>query len=206
MKVLVVSEFYPRAHDPVLGIWAHRQALAARDAGAEVRVVVLHRVVPPASTPAARIPGAALALARHPRTLELDGLGVRYVRFASPPRWRSYGSWGAWAAPALRRALGGIRRTFPYELVHAHNAVPAADALLRAGERAPLVVSEHGAAVWKTSAPCSETTSGARSPLRSSASAAGTALWAWTSSYGNARRIPPSARRSGGAAQAPQDP
>ncbi len=31
----------------MLGVWAHRQALAARDAGAEVRVVVLHRLVPP---------------------------------------------------------------------------------------------------------------------------------------------------------------
>ena len=31
MRALVVAEFYPRAHDPVLGIWAHRQALAARE-------------------------------------------------------------------------------------------------------------------------------------------------------------------------------
>ena len=43
MKVAVVAEFYPRASDPVLGIWSHRQALAARDAGAEVEVLVLHR-------------------------------------------------------------------------------------------------------------------------------------------------------------------
>ena len=150
MKVLVVSEFYPRADDPVLGIWAHRQALAARDAGAQVRVVVLHRVVPPAATPRREMAGAALRLARHPRRLELDGLDVRYVRFASPPRWRSYGSWGAWAAPALRRALRDVRREFPYDLVHAHNAVPAGDALLRAGERAPLLVSEHGADVFHT--------------------------------------------------------
>ena len=35
-------------------------------------------------------------------------------------------------------------------MVHAHNAVPAADALLRARERAPLVVSVHGADVFYT--------------------------------------------------------
>ena len=46
-KVAVVAEFYPSRRDPVLGIWAHRQALAARDAGAEVHVLVLHRLVPP---------------------------------------------------------------------------------------------------------------------------------------------------------------
>ena len=37
MKVAVVAEFYPRANDPVLGIWAHEQARAARAAGADVR-------------------------------------------------------------------------------------------------------------------------------------------------------------------------
>ena len=47
MRVAVVAEFYPRAADPVLGIWAHRQALAVRDAGAELTVFVLHRLVPP---------------------------------------------------------------------------------------------------------------------------------------------------------------
>ena len=30
VKVAVVAEFYPRQRDPVLGVWAHRQALAAR--------------------------------------------------------------------------------------------------------------------------------------------------------------------------------
>ncbi|MEA2272198.1 MAG: hypothetical protein QOI98_906, partial [Solirubrobacteraceae bacterium] len=46
MKVVVVSEFYPRLGDSVLGVWAHRQALAAARAGADVRVVVLHRPLP----------------------------------------------------------------------------------------------------------------------------------------------------------------
>ncbi len=49
MRVLVLAEYYPRAENPVLGVWAHRQALAARDAGAEVRVLVLHRPLPPLS-------------------------------------------------------------------------------------------------------------------------------------------------------------
>ena len=64
VKVLVVAEFYPSRRDPVLGIWAHRQALAARDAGAEVRVLVLHRLVPPRASLAAGPAAAAGALAR----------------------------------------------------------------------------------------------------------------------------------------------
>ena len=35
MRVAVVAEYYPRAADSALGVWAHRQALAARDAGAD---------------------------------------------------------------------------------------------------------------------------------------------------------------------------
>jgi teichuronic acid biosynthesis glycosyltransferase TuaC len=150
VKVLVVAEFYPRAEDPVLGVWAHRQALAARDAGADVRVVVLHRLVP-AKRDFAGGPHTALrsltAKVRQPRDAELDGLRVRYAPFVSPPRGATYGSWGAWAAPALRRALAGSE---PFDLVHAHNAVPPGDAVRRLGLARPLVVSVHGGDVFHT--------------------------------------------------------
>jgi teichuronic acid biosynthesis glycosyltransferase TuaC len=139
----VVAEFYPRHHDAVLGVWAHRQALAARDAGAEVSVFVLHRLVPPK-----RDPAAAIALARQPRRVALDGLDVRYVRYLSPPRSRSYARWGGWAASALGRALRRERR---FDVVHAHNAVPAGDAVLRTGVDLPLLVSVHGGDVLWTS-------------------------------------------------------
>ncbi len=199
VKALVVAEFYPRADDPVLGIWAHEQARAAQAAGADVHVVVLHRIVPPAATPRLKRPGAALALARHPRRLELDGIPVdlRALRLAA--EGRAYGRWGAWAAPSLWRALRRLRREFPFDLVHAHNAVPAADAVLRAGVRTPLVISEHGADVFHTAvqpsptgAPrssarsaqpgsCSPTATGSPARRRSSArSAPASCTWAPT--------------------------
>jgi teichuronic acid biosynthesis glycosyltransferase TuaC len=152
-RVAVVAEFYPSQHDPVLGVWAHRQALAARDAGAELRVLVLHRLVPPRASLAAGPRGAGRALAelvREPHRQTRDGLQVLYVPFVSPPRERSYARWGAWAAPPLALALRRLARAFPFELVHAHNAVPAADALVRARVKAPLVVSVHGGDVLYT--------------------------------------------------------
>jgi teichuronic acid biosynthesis glycosyltransferase TuaC len=152
VRVVVVSEFYPRAHDPVLGIWAHRQALAARDAGADVRVVVLYRPVPPRATRPRDAPRALATLMAQPRHATLDGLQVHYVPFVAPPRPRTYGSWGAWAAPTLGVALRRLRRRFGFELVHAHNAVPAADAVLRAGIAAPLVISVHGGDIYYTAA------------------------------------------------------
>ena len=138
MRVAVVAEYYPRAADPVLGVWAHRQALAARDAGADVRVLVLHRPVPrrrrwPRDANAAR---AAETAAQD----ELDGIDVTYVPFLAPPRPRTYQRWGAWAAPTLALAL---RRAKP-DLVHAHYAAPAGDAVRRARPDAPARISVHG--------------------------------------------------------------
>src|SRR5271166_5778483 len=107
-RVLVVAEFYPSRRDPVLGIWAHRQALAARDAGATVRVLVLHRLVPPRASFAAgpsSVAGELASLLREPLRQTLDGLPVAYVPFVSPLRERSYATWGAWAAPTLALAL-----------------------------------------------------------------------------------------------------
>src|SRR6202167_2151735 len=153
MKVLVVSEFYPRQGDPVLGVWAHRQALAARDAGAEVRVVVLHRLVPPRASLSDGPGGAARALralAREPKHQVHDDLDVTYVRYASPPRSSSYPGWGAWAAPALGLALRRLRRSFAFDLVHAHNAVPAGGAVRCTRLQVPMIVSVHAGDVLYT--------------------------------------------------------
>ena len=76
MKVLVVAESYPRSDDPALGVWAHRQAQAAAAAGAEVRVAVLHRIVPPRSAAVLRRLPAASRLVRRPAGLEIDGVPV----------------------------------------------------------------------------------------------------------------------------------
>jgi teichuronic acid biosynthesis glycosyltransferase TuaC len=146
VRVLVVAEFYPRAADPVLGVWAHRQALAARDAGADVRVAVLYRPIPPKADMTWRT--ARRALSQPPHAV-LDGLDVDYVPFVSPPRGRTYGSWGAWATPSLAVYLRTAARRHRPQLVHAHNAVPAGDAVRRAGGQR-YVVSVHGSDVFHT--------------------------------------------------------
>ena len=149
----IVSEFYPSLRDPVLGVWAHRQAVAARAAGADVRVIVLHRVVPTRADlhagPRAFMSSLA-ARVREPREQTRDGVQIVYAPFASPPRERSYPSWGAWAAPTLALALRGLARSFPFELIHAHNAVPAGDAVRRVRPHTPLIVSVHGGDVLHT--------------------------------------------------------
>ena len=158
MRVAVVAEFYPSRRDPAWGVWTHRQALAAREAGAEVEVIVLHRLVPPRAAlagGAAAVAGTLRELLSEPRRQVLDGLPVHYLPYVSPPRDRHYPAWGAWAAPVLALELRRLRGRFPFQLVHAHNAVPAADAVRRARIGVPMVVSVHGGDVLYT-APRSE--------------------------------------------------
>lgn len=153
MKVAVVAEFYPRRGDPVLGVWAHRQALAAKHAGVEVHVLVLHRPVPPRASLVAGplVAGAKLAsMVREPLVQEHDGLPVWYVPYLSPARGRSYPQWGAWAAGPLGLALRTLRTRVRFDLIHAHNAVPTGDAVRRARLRVPLVISVHGGDVLYT--------------------------------------------------------
>ena len=152
-RVAVVAEFYPSVRDPVLGVWAHRQAVAARDAGADVQVLVLNRLIPPRAALAAGATdavGATLSRVREPRRQVRDGIPVTYVSYVSPSRERSYANWGAWAARPLSLALRRLSRSFPFELIHAHNAVPAGDAVRRARPGTPLVVSVHGGDVLYT--------------------------------------------------------
>jgi glycosyltransferase involved in cell wall biosynthesis len=148
--VCVIAEYYPRRADPVSGVWAHRQALAARDAGADVRVLVLDRPVPSAAGLRAASTGRPQRLARElraaaaqPRTEVLEGIEVEYVRYLSPPRERSYASWHRFARRPLERALSRGR---PFDLVHAHYAHLAGAAALgwTATRGVPLVVSVHG--------------------------------------------------------------
>lgn len=149
----MVAEYYPRRRDPASGAWAHRQAIAARDAGAEVTVLALERPLPTASATGELVrgrPSDALAEMRSARDQPshdvLDGIEVEYVRFVSPPRGGSYATWHRWAQRRLARALDGLHAERRLDLVHAHYALPAGGAALpwARGNGVPLVVSVHG--------------------------------------------------------------
>ena len=150
MRVAVLAEWYPSRSDPVHGVWAHRQALAAQQAGAEVRVIATRRPVPPLSV-GRRGPGAVAAWARKiPELLEpmeLDGLPIATAPFLSPPRPLSYGTWGHWMSPAVSGALDSLHAQWRFDLLHAHCVIPPGFAAARWRRRHPgpaLAVSTHG--------------------------------------------------------------
>lgn len=175
--MLVVAEWYPSRSDGVHGIWAHRQALAARDAGADVRVLALRRPIPPIAV--AR--GGREALVRWARALpgtlrrwRLDGIEVVAVPFLAPPRQWSYGAWGAWAAPSLAVALARER----FDLVHAHNVLPTGDGVRRAQRGARLVVSTHGPDIIHVAASSGRAARATQATLQSAAHVIANSAWA----------------------------
>ena len=109
MKVAVVAEFYPRAADPVLGVWAHRQALAARDAGADVRVLVLHRPMPPLRDRAAATPPRATAARALAPAAARDARRHR-GRLRALPRAAAAARLRRWGAGRRRRSRSRLRR------------------------------------------------------------------------------------------------
>lgn len=159
MRVAVLAEWYPSPTDPVLGVWAHRQAQAAQAAGAEVRVLAMRRPIPPLATARAALPpdpdlAPLRAWARGVRAtlrpLELDGVAVEPVPWVAPPRPLSYGAWGHWMAPPAARRLSALHARWPFDVLHAHSIVPPGYAAARwlrrraAPGRPALVVSAHG--------------------------------------------------------------
>lgn len=151
LRVAVVAEWYPSPMDPVLGVWVHRQAVAARDAGAEVRVLAARRPIPPVSV-VRRGPRAVAVWTRGVPALlapwELDGIPIAPVTFVTPPRPVSYGVWGYWLGPPLARELDRLHAQWPFDLIHAQCVTPpgyAAARWLRRRQAGPaLAVSTHG--------------------------------------------------------------
>jgi glycosyltransferase involved in cell wall biosynthesis len=185
MRVVVVAEWYPSPADPVHGVWAHRQALAARDAGAEVRVLALRRPVPPIEL--VRRGGVARWLAGVPSLLKpqvLDGLQIDPAPFVAPPRPWSYGVWGHWAAPPLTVALARLSRSWPFDVLHAHAVTPTGYAAAlarrfgRLGRPPALVVSTHGPDVISVHARSGPARRATRTTLRDAELVLANSRWA----------------------------
>ena len=143
MRVAIVAEYYPRARDPALGVWAHRQALAARDAGADVRCSCCTARCRRGRRCAPATRARSLAPLRQPLRAELDGIRsptsrssrrrgrARTARGAPGRRRRSRSRCGACGARS--RSISSTRTT---------RRPPATPCGGAAG--APLVVSVHG--------------------------------------------------------------
>lgn len=150
LKVLVISHLYPEEAFQVggtsTGVFVREQMRALHNF-CDLRIVIPCDCVP--RTGAYR--GTVLSrwwtqVALLPKRFNDEGLKLEVVRFLSlPPRRHFLFGYGVAAfLPVLRRAQA-IRRNFPFDLIHAHTAVPDGMVATWLGSvfKVPTVITSH---------------------------------------------------------------
>lgn len=143
MKVLIISHMYPSAVNPSYGIFVHKQAAALRSQGCEIAVV---SPVPFTPWPLPLLRKKWNDYASVPRRDFIAGMEVFYPRYLEFPGSYFLDNSGFFMYLGMKRLLKKLRSRFPFELVHAHVALPDGQAAsyLKKKYNTPLVVTVHG--------------------------------------------------------------
>ncbi len=144
IKVLVISHMYPSLSRPIAGIFVHEQVQALVEQGCEVMVV---SAVPVAPFPLNRLRKKWRDYSLIPSRDVLDGVEIHYPRYLSFPANIFFEHAGLLMHRGIRPLIEKIHSRFPFDIIHAHVAVPDGDAALKLKEeyKRPLVVTVHGA-------------------------------------------------------------
>jgi len=143
MKVLVISHMYPSSFNEVAGIFVHEQVQALMAKGVEIRVV---SPTPWAPFPIKYLRGKWRRLSQIPHQASWDGVQVWYPRYLAFPRAWFFATSGKRMYRGIKELIEGIYQEFPFDLIHAHVALPDgyAGALICRDLGLPLVVTIHG--------------------------------------------------------------
>lgn len=143
MKVLVLSHMYPSMFSEVSGIFVHEQVKALVEKGVEVRVI---SPVPWTPFPINHLNSKWRAYSQIPLRSNLDGIRVYYPRYLTFPRALFFASSGERMYRGIRKLVEEMYQDFPFDLIHAHTALPDgyASMLLILRYHKPLVVTIHG--------------------------------------------------------------
>ena len=144
MRVLVLSTMYPSQGNFVSGIFVHHQAKALRAAGVDLRVIA---PIPLTPWPLAQFSRKWRAYQQVPAHESVEGIEVVHPRFIQFPRSWFMGTSGERLYLSLGKLIENIYEEFPFDIVHAHAALPAGHAALRVAEKfgKPCIVTVHGA-------------------------------------------------------------
>ena len=143
MKILVISHMYPSTFNEVAGIFVHEQVNALVKQGCEVKVI---SPVPWAPFPINRMSAKWKAYSQIPFQSSWEGIEVYYPRYLAFPRAVLFASSGQWMYRGIARLADRIHQGFPFDLIHAHVALPDGYAAMRLKEKyqKPVVVTIHG--------------------------------------------------------------
>jgi teichuronic acid biosynthesis glycosyltransferase TuaC len=143
VKVLLLSHMYPNLSNPISGVFVHEQAQELARQGCEIKVVSPIYWSP---VPIRWLKGKWEAYARIPLRTVRDGIEVCHPRYVSFPRARFFEHSGWFYYLGSRKTIEEIHREFPFDIIHAHAALPDGYGALLANRvyRKPLVVTIHG--------------------------------------------------------------
>ena len=143
MKVLVLSHMYPSDQNPTYGIFVHEQVKALAEQGCEIKVIA---PVPWAPWPVSALKKKWQSYASIPAKDVLDGIEVHYPRYPVLPRSFLLAEAGYLMFRGMKRLVERLSREFPFDLIHAHVALPDGQAAvcLKQIYRVPAVVTIHG--------------------------------------------------------------
>lgn len=143
MKVLVISHMYPSSANEVAGIFVHEQVKALTANGVKVRVI---SPVPWTPFPINCMTRKWRAYSQIVDRCLWEGVEVYHPRYLAFPRAWFFASSGKRMYCGILRLVESIYRDFPFDLIHAHVALPDgyAGALIAREWGLPLVVTIHG--------------------------------------------------------------
>ncbi len=142
MRILVLSQMYPRPDAPAFGAFVHRQTRALAQAGADVTVLAPMMRAPWPLWFSARW----RRFARVPLGGECDGVRIYWPRYWSPPGMRWHFVEGLTMQRGVDRLARSLHAQRPFDLIHANRLFPegAAAVPLARALGIPLVVMARG--------------------------------------------------------------
>lgn len=131
MRVLMLSQMYPRQDAPLYGEFIHRQARALAAAGAEVTVIA-----PVMHAPCFTWWRARWNLLRHlPVHGWRDGVRIYRPRYWSPPGLKYYFVEGHTMRAGIRSLCDRLHNERPFHVIHGNRLFPEGFAALALGRR-----------------------------------------------------------------------
>lgn len=149
MKVLVLSHMYPVSYNEAYGTFVHEQVKALVEKGVEVKVV---SPVSWSPFPINRLSRKWKAYSKIPVRAVWNGIIVWYLRYLVFPRAWFFASSGQRMYRGIKNVVAKIHQEFPFDLIHAHVALPDGYAGVLLAQRfgKPLIVTIHGQDAYAT--------------------------------------------------------
>lgn len=149
MRVLVLSQMYPKPYNDVDGIFVHNQVKELIKKGCEVRVVSPERFVP---FPLNYIIRKWQVYRGVKKKNILDGVRISFPRYVLIPRARLFWISGLLMYYGIKTSIKSLYQEFAFDIIHAHVALPEgfAAVMLKQEYRVPVILTIHGADLQKT--------------------------------------------------------